>query len=195
MSAYVFILKFLFLFGGSFEVLVSFWISLGVPRWYQKLAQGDRPPGMGASGLEINYKGQMRTAFPNLSVCSMLVDCQRGNWDPKRAPVPGAAVPGQRQRQKRCQQAPGPPSQLNPFSFTHGRSSLSPCFHPFSSKIRCCLHSFEAKSQQCLPAVRKLWASGGVLGRWARRIPMWGSPPAEMTCPSKQLLLGLLPDT
>lgn len=120
--------------------------------------------------------------------CVQHVGCQRGSWDPKRTLVPGAAIPGQ--KQKRCQQAPGPPSQLKPFPFPHGRSSLSPCFHPLSSKIWCYLHGFEARSQQCLPAVQKSWARGGDLGRWASRISVRGSSPAEM----QQLLLGLLPD-
>jgi len=43
------------------------------------------------------------------------------------------------------------------------------------------LVQFWSKSQQHLPAVQKPWAGGGVLGRWASRMPVQGSPLVKMS--------------
>lgn len=91
---------------------------LQVPGWYQLLPKGGRMLGMGASGLEINFKGQMKATSMNFSVCNVLVDCQRGNWDPKRALILRQKVLSKRQRQKRSQQTPDSPSHLNLFPFS-----------------------------------------------------------------------------
>lgn len=97
-----------------------FWSScflLQMPGWYQLLPKGGRVLGVGASGLEINFKGQIKATSMNFSVCNVWVDCQRGTCDPKRALILGQQVLGKRQRQKRCQQIPDSHSQLTLFPF------------------------------------------------------------------------------
>lgn len=68
----------------------------------------------GASGLEINCKGQMKATLMNFSL-QCVGRLPKRHLRPQKGPDSGAADLGQRQRQKRRQQTPDSPSQLNLF--------------------------------------------------------------------------------
>lgn len=71
----------------------------------------------GASGLEINCKGQMKATLMNFSL-QCVGRLPKRHLRPQKGPDSGAADLGQRQRQKRRQQTPDSPSQLNLFPFS-----------------------------------------------------------------------------
>lgn len=83
-----------------------------------------------------------------------------------------------------AQHLPFPPWQEQPVPMLSSSQQQNPML----------LAQFRSQEPAVFPSRAEALASGGVLGRWASRIPMQGSPPAEMTCPSKQLVLGPLPD-